>query len=85
MRGLRASGTTPPPSKASLFDTTGKAVGEVRSSVSSPRLGGIALGMVRREIEHGAQLTARWSADPAGDATAGDMLVDVVALPFPHS
>jgi hypothetical protein len=26
---------------------------------------------------------ARWSADPAGDADAGEMQVDVVALPFP--
>lgn len=84
MRGLRASGTTPPPTKASLFDATGKAVGEVRTSLSSPRLGGIALGMVRREVETGAQLTARWSADLAGDANAGEMRVDVVALPFRH-
>jgi folate-binding protein YgfZ len=84
MRGLRASGTTPPPTKAALFDATGKAVGDVRSNVSSPRLGGIALAMVRREIEHGTQLTARWSADPAGDANAGEMQVDVVPLPFPN-
>jgi len=83
LRGLRASGTTAPPPKASLFDATNKAVGDVRSSVSSPRLGGIALGMVRREVEDGAQLMARWSADPAGDSDAGEMQVDVVALPFP--
>lgn len=83
LRGLRASGTTPPPSGASLFDATGKAVGDVRSSVTSPRLGGIALGMVRREVEPGAQLIARWSEDPAGDAAAGELQVDVVALPFP--
>ena len=83
LRGLRASGTAPPPPRASLFDGTSKAVGDVRSSVSSPRLGGIALGMVRREVENGAQLMARWSADPAGDSDAGEMAVDVVALPFP--
>ena len=82
LRGLRASGTTPPPKGASLFDAAGKAVGEVRSTVSSPRLGGIALGMVRREIESGAQLVARWSADAAGDGPAGEMQLDVVALPF---
>lgn len=82
LRGLRASGTTPPPKSAALFDGTGKAVGEVRSTVTSPRLGGIALGMVRREVEAGAQLVARWSADPAGDAPTGEMQVDVVALPF---
>lgn len=82
LRGLRASGTTPPPRGASLFDATGKAVGDVRSAVASPRLGGIALGMVRREIESGAQLIARWSADAAGDTPAGEMQLDVVALPF---
>ena len=82
LRGLRASGTTPPHKNASLFDATGKAVGDVRSAVSSPRLGGIALGMVRREVENGAQLVARWSADQAGDTPAGEMPVDVVALPF---
>lgn len=82
VRGLRASGTTAPPTRASLFDAGGKAVGDVRSSVVSPRLGGIALAMIRREIEAGAQLTARWSADAAGDTPAGEMQVDVVALPF---
>jgi len=51
--------------------------------VSSPRLGGIALAMVRREIEAGSQLTARWSADTSGDLAAGETQVDVVALPFP--
>ena len=83
LRGLRASGTAAPPTSASLFDATGKAVGDVRSSVTSPRLGGIALGMVRREVEPGAQLMARWSEDPAGDSAAGELQVDVVALPFP--
>jgi folate-binding protein YgfZ len=83
LRGLRASGTAVPPMKASLFDAEGKAVGDVRSSVVSPRLGGIALGMVRREIAAGTTLTARWSADVAGDGAAGELQVDVVALPFP--
>lgn len=85
LRGLRASGTEPPRPRAALFDDTGKAVGDVRSSVSSPRHGGIALGMLRREIESGARLVARWSADPAGDDPAGEMQVEVVALPFPHA
>ena len=83
LRGLRASGTTAPPPRASLFDATGKAVGDVRSSVTSPRLGGIALGMIRREVEAGAQLAARWSGDISGDDAAGEMTLDVVALPFP--
>lgn len=83
LRGLRASGTTPPMTRAVLFDAESKSVGDVRSSVSSPRLGGIALGMVRREVPDGAQLMARWSADAAGDGAAGEMQVDVVPLPFP--
>jgi folate-binding protein YgfZ len=86
IRGLRAAGTTPPPPRAALFDATGKAVGDVRSSVSSPRLGGIALAMLRREIETGTRLTARWGedADTTDDTTVGEMHVDVVALPFRH-
>jgi tRNA-modifying protein YgfZ len=82
LRGLRAAGTVAPPTHAALFDASGKAVGDVRSSVVSPQLGGIALGMVRLEVDAGAQLMARWSADPAGDSPAGEMAVDVVALPF---
>lgn len=83
LRGVRASGTTPPPARAVLFDASNRAVGDVRSSVSSPRLGGIALAMLRREIEAGTPLTARWGADAAGDMAAGEMQVDAVALPFP--
>lgn len=83
IRGLRASGTTPPVYLAALFDSSAKAVGEVHSTASSPRLGGIALAMVRREVEIGAQLMARWNADLAGDVAAGETQVDVVALPFP--
>lgn len=82
LRGIRAAGTTMIPTRASLFDATGKAVGDVRSSVVSPRHGAIALAMVRREVEDAAQLTARWSADPAGDAPAGECSTEVVPLPF---
>lgn len=85
LRGIRASGNTPPPPGATLFDMDGKSVGDVRSSVTSPRLGGIALGMVRREVENGTKLAARWSEDPAGDSAAGEMNVDIVALPFAGS
>jgi folate-binding protein YgfZ len=84
LRGLRAPGTDGPRPRAVLFDASGKSVGEVRSSVTSPRLGGIALAMLRREVENGAQLIARWSGDPAGDEIAGEMPVEVAALPFPR-
>jgi folate-binding protein YgfZ len=73
LRGLRAAGA-PPPTGAQLIDATGNHVGDVRSAVSSPRLGGIAIGMVRREVEPGASLTAR--------SENGEQLVDVAALPF---
>lgn len=83
LRGLRAAGTEPPRTRASLFDSTGKAVGDVRSAVTSPRHGGIALAMIRREVEDGAALVARWSSDTAGDEPAGEIQVEVVPLPFP--
>jgi len=83
LRGLKAAGAEPPRPRASLFDSEGKSVGDVRSAVISPRRGGIALGMVRREVENGATLVARWSADPAGDDPPGEMPVQVVPLPFP--
>jgi glycine cleavage system aminomethyltransferase T len=62
-------------SLAGLFDATGKNVGDVRSTVASPRLGAIALGMVRREVEIGTSLVARWED--------GETHVDVLPLPFP--
>jgi glycine cleavage system aminomethyltransferase T len=82
LRGLRAEGNEPPRTRATLFDAEGKQVGDVRSTVVSPAFGGIALGLVRREVPNGAPLVARWSADPAGDEPAGEMPVQVVALPF---
>lgn len=82
LRGIRAAGTSVIPPRSALFDGTGKAVGDVRSSVLSPRLGAIALAMARREIENGAQLVARWSADPAGDGPSGEIAVEIVPLPF---
>jgi folate-binding protein YgfZ len=75
LRGLRAAGPEPPPTGAQLLDSEGRLVGDVRSSVSSPRLGGIALAMVRREVELGASLTVRWDG--------GESRADVSALPFP--
>jgi folate-binding protein YgfZ len=79
IRGLRFAGTLPP-AKAPLVDSTGKAVGEISSGVASPRLGAIGLGMVRREVEDGTTLTARWNA--AGELPAGEAQAEVVALPF---
>jgi folate-binding protein YgfZ len=75
LRGLRTASSEPPAPGAQLFDATGKPVGDVRSTAASPRLGGIAIGMVRREIELGASLIARWEG--------GESRVDVSHLPFP--
>jgi len=75
LRGLRTTHGTPLPYGAQLVDGTGKGVGDVRSATLSPRLGNIALAMVRREVEPGAVLDCRW---PGGQAD-----VVVWQLPFP--
>ncbi len=73
LRGLRSE--QPLPAGAELLDATGKVVGDVRSTVRSPRLGYIALGMVRREVEMGSTVVVR-APDASAPAT-------VLALPFP--
>ena len=75
LRGLRTTHESPLPYGAQLVDATGKAVGDVRSATLSPRLGNIALAMVRREVEPGTVVDCRW---PAGRAD-----VMVWQLPFP--
>ena len=67
-----------PPLRAQLFDEGGKPVGDVRSAVLSPRLGAIAIAMVRREVPLGAALQARWDEDGAPATVAAT----VQALPF---
>jgi folate-binding protein YgfZ len=64
----------PIPRGAQLVDESGKVVGDVRTSMLSPRLGGVALAMVRREVELGALLMARWtsSSDDCADALEAD-------------
>jgi folate-binding protein YgfZ len=81
LRGLKLTGALPP-ARASLFDATGKPVGDLTCGVASPRLGAIGLGMVRREVEAGATLTARWATGASGDTSAGETQAEVVALPF---
>lgn len=75
LRGLSFDGDVLPPPGTHLHDADGKDVGDMRSSARSPRLGGIALGMVRREVATGASLNALWSA--------GSLPVVVHELPFP--
>lgn len=82
LRGVRAEGTEPVPRGATLHDDTGAQVGDVRSAVRSPMLGGIGLAMIRREVEPGASLVARWSEEGAAEGSVAERKVEVVALPF---
>ena len=82
LRGIHATELDAPPTGATLHDDNGIQVGDVRSSVRSPRIGGIALAMIRREIAIGARLVARWSPGDPADGRVQEARVDVAALPF---
>lgn len=71
LRGLTAR--EPLPQFARVFDATGKDVGDVRSTVISPRLGPIALAMIRREVAPGATVRVHDGVEAT-----------VVELPFPE-
>jgi folate-binding protein YgfZ len=75
LRGVLCAHGKLPARGAELVTDDGKTVGDLRSSALSPRLGAIALAMVRREVEPGTALQVRW----AGGETSGDVL----QLPFP--
>lgn len=75
LRALRTTAPEPLPAEAQLLDDTGRSIGDVRSATLSPRLGNIAIAMVRREVEPGTTLPCRW---PGGGAE-----VTVWSLPFP--
>ena len=83
LRGIRAveGVKTAPPQGATLHDENGIQVGDVRSSVRSPKLGGIALAMIRREIGTGASLTAHWPVEGAA-TEVHEQRVDLWPLPF---
>lgn len=72
LRGVRSEALVP--RGAALIRAEGDVVGEVRSSVVSPRLGPIAIAMLRHEVPTGAELRARW--DDGGARTR------VCELPF---
>jgi folate-binding protein YgfZ len=77
LRGIRFDSVAIPPPGAELVEPTGeRVVGDVRSVAVSPRLGGIGLAMVRREIASSARLTARLAPEDDGVA------IEVVPLPF---
>jgi len=81
LRGIRGAGMEPMQKGATLHDEAGAQVGDVRSAVRSPRLGAIGLAMIRREVEPGAALVARWKSDIDGESPL-ERRVDVAALPF---
>jgi folate-binding protein YgfZ len=85
LRGIHAAELDAPPTGATLHDETGQQVGDVRTAVRSPRLGGIALAMIRREVVPGASLIARWPQEGATDGSLNERRVDVTPLPFDQS
>ncbi|MEP7064433.1 MAG: glycine cleavage T C-terminal barrel domain-containing protein [Gemmatimonadota bacterium] len=74
LRGLRLGHSEPPPERSVLLSLEGKQIGDVRSSALSPRLGAIALVMVRREVEMGSTV--------AVETESGTTQGQVVSLPF---
>ncbi len=66
LRRLHFVSASVPPTNAELVDDAGNVVGDVRSVAMSPRHGGVALAMVRREVAPGTTLHARWDG---GDCT----------------
>lgn len=60
LRRVRFEGHDLPPASSELSDASGKIVGDVRSSALSPLVGGVGIAMVRRELDAGASLSARW-------------------------
>ena len=61
LRKLHFVSVSIPPTSAELVNDAGEVVGDVRSVAMSPRHGGVALAMVRREVAPGATLHARWA------------------------
>jgi folate-binding protein YgfZ len=75
LRGLRFVCRDAPPRGAQIVGDGDKPVGDVRSSALSPRLGGVALAMVRRDVPLGATVSLRWEG---GECQGG-----IAALPLP--
>ncbi len=72
LRGLL--GASAMPQHAQIVDASGKVVGDVRSTVISPRLGPIAIAMLRREVSEGDTVIVEGSDGP--------ITAEVRELPF---
>lgn len=75
LRGLMAGKSEPAPEGAAVLAPGGEQLGEVRSSALSPRLGAVAMGMIRRDVETGTDVTLQWDG--------GKVSAKVAALPLP--
>jgi tRNA-modifying protein YgfZ len=71
LRRLHFVSASVPPTNAELIDDAGNIVGDVRSVAISPRHGGVALAMVRREVAPGTTLHARWDGGECTMQIAG--------------
>lgn len=71
LRRLHFVSASVPPTNAELVDDAGAVVGDVRSVAISPRHGGVALAMVRREVAPGTTLHARWEGGECTMQIAG--------------
>jgi folate-binding protein YgfZ len=60
LRRLHFVSASVPPMSAELTDDSGNVVGDVRSVALSPRIGGVAIAMVRRDVAAGTTLNAKW-------------------------
>ncbi len=76
LRGLALGHAEPPQERSVVLTQDGKHIGDVRSSALSPRLGAIAMIMVRREVELESSVLVEWQ----NGTTPGT----VVTLPFPQ-
>ena len=72
LRGLLGSSALP--QHGQIVDASGKVVGDVRSTVISPRLGPIAIAMLRREVSAGDTVIV--------EGTDGPITAEVRELPF---
>lgn len=71
LRGVQSASAIPSGSELFLGE---RSVGQMKSSVRSPRLGPIGLAMIRGEVATDGEVTARWDG--------GEMTAHVRALPF---
>lgn len=73
LRGLRLDQRELPARGSDVRNAEGTVIGDIRSAVISPRLGAIALAMLRREVVNGDHVVL---------SSEGPLVAEVVELPF---